>query len=156
MAETDFLLRPMAPADAPLVAGLIESQPAEYLRFFHAFGADRAAIADILERRKKDVYSGLFWQGSLICVFMLRGWDEGYDVPSFGLVVAADRRGREVLTVAMEAAKLISRLAGADRMMCKVHPDNIGATRGALRLGWIADSEEAATGNILYHFDLRS
>ncbi|HYI41896.1 MAG TPA: GNAT family N-acetyltransferase [Allosphingosinicella sp.] len=156
MSETDFLLRPMIPSDAASIAGLLQSQPAEYLRFFYAFGADEAAIAEILKSREKDVYSGLFWQGALICVFMLRGWDEGYDIPSFGLVVAADRRGREVLTVAMEAAKLISRLAGADRMMCKVHPGNVGATRGALRLGWIADCEEPETGNLIYYFDLRS
>ena len=131
-------------------------EPADYLRFFHAFGADEAAIEEILTSRKKDVYSGLFWRETLVCVFMLRGWDEGYAIPSFGLVVAADRRGREVLTVAMEAAKLISRLAGADRMMCKVHPENVGATRGALRLGWIAESEEPETGNLVYYFDLRS
>ena len=87
---------------------------------------------------------------------MLRGWDAGYDIPSFGLVVAADQRGREVLTVALEAAKLISRLAGADRMMCKVHPENIAATRGALRLGWVAESEEPETGNLIYYLDLRS
>lgn len=155
MSDTDFLLRPMVPADASLVAGLLKSQPAEYLRFFYAFGADEGAIAEILKRREKDVYSGLFWRGALVCVFMLRGWDEGYEIPSFGLVVAADRRGREVLTVAMEAAKLISRFAGADRMMCKIHPENVGATRGALRLGWIAESEEPETGNIVYHFDLR-
>jgi RimJ/RimL family protein N-acetyltransferase len=156
MSETDFLLRPMVPGDAALVAGLLESQPAEYLRFFYAFGADEAAIAEILKSREKDVYSGLFWQGALVCVFMLRGWDAGYDIPSFGLVVAADQRGREVLTVALEAAKLISRLAGADRMMCKVHPENVAATRGALRLGWIAESEEPETGNLVYYLDLRS
>lgn len=156
MSETDFLLRPMRPEDAPLVATLLESQPAEYLRFFYAFGADEAAIAEILETRKRDVYSGLFWKGALVCIFMLRGWDEGYPIPSFGLVVAADQRGREVLTVAFEAARLISRLAGADRMMCKVHPDNIAATRGALRLGFVAVSDEPETGNVVYHLDLRS
>lgn len=156
MSETDFLLRPMMPDDAALVAGLLESQPAEYLRFFYAFGADETAIAEILKSREKDVYSGLFWQDALICVFMLRGWDAGFEIPSFGLVVAADHRGREVLAVALEAAKLIARLAGADRMMCKVHPENVGATRGALRLGWIAESEEPETGNLVYYLDLRS
>lgn len=155
MSETDFLLRPLTPADAAAVVSLLSSQPAEYLRFFYAFGADEAAVADILKLRRKDVYSGLYWQERLVCVFMLRGWDSGYRIPSFGLVVAADHRGREVLTVALEAAKLISRLAGSDRMMCKVHPDNVSATRGALRLGFVAESEEAETGNIIYYLELR-
>ncbi len=156
MSETDFLLRPMMPDDAALIAGLLESQPTEYLRFFYAFGADESAIAEILKSREKDVYSGLFWRDDLACVFMLRGWDAGYEIPSFGLVVAADHRGREVLTVALEAAKLITRLAGVERMMCKVHPENIAATRGALRLGFVAELEEAETGNLIYYLDLRN
>jgi RimJ/RimL family protein N-acetyltransferase len=155
MSETDFLLRPLVPADAGAVASLLASQPAEYLRFFYAFGADEAAIAETLKSRRKDVYSGLYWKGGLVCVFMLRGWDSGFEIPSFGLVVAAGHRGREVLTVALEAAKLIARLAGSDRMMCKVHPDNAAATRGALRLGFVAESEEAGTGNIVYYLELR-
>lgn len=156
MSETDFLLRPLAPADAALVADLLSQQPQDYLRFFYAFGADDAAIAAILRDREKDVYSGLFWQGQLVCMFMLRGWDAGHSIPSFGLVVSAEFRGREVLTVALEAAKLISRLSGADRMMCKVHPENIAGTRGALRLGFAAASEEPETGNIVYYLELRS
>lgn len=154
MSDTDFLLRPLTPADATIAAGLVAGQPAEYLKFFHAFGADEAAIAEILGAREKDVYSGLFWEDALICIFMLRGWDAGFEIPSFGLVVSADRRGREVLTVALEAAKLISRLAGAQRIMCKVHPENVAGTRGALRLGFVATSEEPETGNLVYYLEL--
>jgi RimJ/RimL family protein N-acetyltransferase len=154
MSDTDFLLRPLTPADAAIAAGLLAGQPAEYLRFFHVFGADEDAIAEILAARERDVYSGIFRGNALICLFMLRGWDEGFDIPSFGLVVAADCRGREVLTVALEAAKLISRFAEARRMMCKVHPENVAGTRGALRLGFVPASEEPGTGNVVYYLDL--
>ena len=85
---------------------------------------------------------------------MLRGWDEGYDTPSFGLVVSAGSQGREVLTIALESAKLIARLAGCERMMCKVHPDNTAAVRGALKNGFVPHRDEPESGNMIYYLAL--
>jgi len=147
-------LRLLGEQDAERVARLMEDQPPDYLRFFHVFGSDVRAIALLLGGVKRDVYAGIFWEGSLICVFMLRGWDEGYEVPAFGLVVARNHRGKEVLTMAMEAAKLVARLRGAARLLCKVHPDNEAGTAGALRLGWRPQGVEAGTGNNLYSLEL--
>ncbi|MEO7634580.1 MAG: GNAT family N-acetyltransferase [Sphingomicrobium sp.] len=156
MSDTDLFLRPLTPADAAIAAGLLADQPADYLKYFHPFGADEMTIAETLGARDRDVYSGLFLGGALICIFMLRGWDAGFTIPSFGLVVAANRRGREVLTVALEAAKLTARLAGAERIMCKVHPENLAGTRGALRLGFVPASQEPDTGNVVYYLDLQA
>lgn len=154
MAGHDFSLRRLTPADAGAAAGLIAKQPDDYARFFYAFGADEASLAATLGATKRDVYAGLFWEGSLICVYMLRGWDAGFEIPSFGLIVDASWRGQRVLTVALEAAKLTARMAGAGQIMVKVHPDNQGATRGALRLGFVPSSQEPETGNTIYHLDL--
>lgn len=152
--DTRLVFRPLGAADAAAIVGFLSRQPPDYVRFFYAFGADEPAVARMLEAAVSDVYSGIFLGDDLICVFMLRGWDAGFEIPSFGLVVGADRQGREVLTVALEAAKLITRLAGADRMMCKVHPDNSAATRGALKNGFVPDREEDGTGNIIYYLPL--
>lgn len=150
----DLTLRPLEPADAPLVADLIASQPSGYLRFFYAFGSDEAAIAEILCARERDVYSGMFWEDRLVSIFMLRGWDAGFETPTFGVIVCADHRGREVGRVVMEAAKTISRLSGAKRIMAKIHPDNIATTRGGLREGFVPTSEVDASGNIIYYLEL--
>jgi RimJ/RimL family protein N-acetyltransferase len=149
-----FNLRPLNPADAAAAAELIASQPDDYARFFYAFGTDAPALATTLGAVEKDVYAGLFWGEKLICVYMLRGWDAGYAVPTFGLIVDAEHRGQRVLTVALEAAKLTARLKGADRLMVKVHPDNEAGTAGALRLGFVPSSDEPETGNIIYHLGL--
>lgn len=154
MADDPLVLRPLGRSDAARVARFISGQPGDYARFFYAFGDDETALAVMLERARRDIYSGLFLGERLICIFMLRGWDAGFDIPSFGLVVDAQYRGQQVLTVALEAAKLSARLRGAARMMCKVHPDNPGATRGALRLGFIADVLEPESGNLIYYLDL--
>jgi ribosomal protein S18 acetylase RimI-like enzyme len=60
---------------------------------------------------------------------MLRGWDEGYDVPAFGVCVRPDRQGRGLGRLLLEHAVGAAKAAGATRMMLKVHRDNAGARR---------------------------
>lgn len=150
---TDFTIRPLGVEDAGAVSRLLRAQPPEYVRFFYAFGFDEEEIARVLAARAKDVYSGMFWRGELAAFFMLRGWDAGYEVPSFGVVVDVRHRGLAFMRIALDVAKLICRLAGAPRLMAKIHPDNV-SPRGARRLGLVQTGVEPETGNVVYHIDL--
>jgi len=148
-----FLIRPLEQADAAAIAVFMRSQSPEYLRFFYAFGADESAIAGTLSASRMDVYSGVFWQANLAGVFMLRGWDAGYEVPSFGVLIDEKYRGGAFMRLTLDTAKLICRLSGAKRLMAKIHPDNV-SPRGARRLGLHQTGVEEATGNIIYHLEL--
>ena len=152
-APNDFAIRELRVEDAAAVSQLLRAQPPEYVRFFYAFGFDEGEIARVLAARTKDIYSGMFWRGELAAFFMLRGWDAGYEVPSFGVVVDVRHRGLAFMRIALDVAKLISRLAGAPRLMAKIHPDNV-SPRGARRLGLVQTGFEAETGNVVYHIDL--
>jgi RimJ/RimL family protein N-acetyltransferase len=149
----DFTIRPLGVEDAGAVSGLLRAQPPEYARFFYAFGAGEEEIARILAARERDVYSGIFWRGELAAVFMLRGWDAGYDVPSFGVLVDVRHRGRAFMRISLDVAKLVCRLSGATRLMAKIHPDNV-SPRGARRLGFVQTGVEAESGNVVYHMEL--
>lgn len=149
---TDFTIRPLRGADAGAVSAMLRAQPPEYARFFYAFGSGEEEIARILAARKRDVYSGMFWRGELAGVFMLRGWDAGYEVPSFGVLVDVKHRGRAFMRISLDVAKLICRLSGTPRLMAKIHPDNV-SPRGARRLGLVQTGIEDATGNVIYHID---
>jgi hypothetical protein len=150
---TDFNIRPLGVEDAAAVSGLLRAQPPEYVRFFYAFGFDEEAVKRVLAARVKDIYSGIFWRGELVCFFMLRGWDAGYEVPSFGVLVDVRHRGLAFMRIALDVAKLVCRLAGAPRLMAKIHPDNV-SPRGARRLGLVQTGVEPETGNVVYHIDL--
>ena len=150
---TDFTIRPLRVEDAGAVSALLRAQPPEYARFFYAFGSGEEEIARILAGRERDVYSGMVWRGELAAVFMLRGWDAGYEVPSFGVLVDVKHRGRAFMRISLDVAKLICRLSGAPRLMAKIHPDNV-SPRGARRLGLVQTGVEEATGNVIYHIDL--
>ena len=149
----DFTIRPLGVEDAESVSGLLRAQPPEYARFFYAFGAGEGEISRILAARERDVYSGIFWRGELAAVFMLRGWDAGYDVPSFGVLVDVRHRGRAFMRISLDVAKLVCRLSGATRLMAKIHPDNV-SPRGARRLGFVQTGVEAESGNVVYHMEL--
>lgn len=149
----DFAIRPLGVADAAAVSRLLRAQPPEYVRFFYAFGSADEEIARALGARVRDVYSGMFWRGELAAFFMLRGWDAGYEVPSFGVVVDVKHRGLAFMRIALDVSKLVCRLAGAPRLMAKIHPDNV-SPRGARRLGLVQTGMEAETGNVIYHIDL--
>lgn len=150
---SDFIIRPLTAEDAAAVSGLLRAQPPQYVRFFYAFGFDEEEVRRVLAERRKDIYSGMFWRGELAGFFMLRGWDAGYEVPSFGVLVDVKHRGRAFMRIALDVARLTCRLAGAPRLMAKIHPDNV-SPRGARRLGLVQTGLEAETGNVIYHIDL--
>ncbi len=89
---------------------------------------------------------GIGWWG----FFMLRGWDAGYEIPSFGIVVDEGTRGRGYLRASLEMAAELTRQAGAERFMAKIHPENL-APRAARRLQLVQVGVEAASGNVIYH-----
>lgn len=149
----DLTIRPLQTADAAALSAMLHAQPPRYARFFYAFGFDKSDIAKILAARTRDIYSGIFWEDELAGFFMLRGWDAGYEVPAFGVLIDVKHRGRGLMQLALDIAKLISRMRGAPRLMAKIHPDNVSA-RGARRLGLIQTGVEAETGNLIYHLDL--
>lgn len=152
--QNEYLtVRDLRVEDAAAVSEMLRAQTPEYARFFYAFDFDEGAIARVLAARVRDVYSGMFWQGRLAGVFMLRGWDAGYEVPSFGVLIDERHRGGAFMRLSLDVAKLICRLCGAPRLMAKIHPDNV-SPRGARRLGLVQTGVESETGNVIYHLDL--
>lgn len=150
---TNLTIRPLGVDDAMTVSAMLRAQPPQYARFFYAFGFSEEQISEVLVNKIKDVYSGVFWRDELVGIFMLRGWDAGYEVPSFGVFVAEKYRGATFMRIALDIAKLICRLEGARRLMATIHPDNV-SPRGAARLGFKQTGTNAETGNIIYHMDL--
>lgn len=130
----------------------MRSQRPDYVRFFYAFGSDERSIVNILSACKKDIFSGVFWDGQIAGIFMLRGWDEGYEIPSFGVLIDEKYRGGSFMRLTLDTAKLICKLSGLRKLMAKIHPDNV-SPRGARRLGLHQVGLEESTGNIVYHLE---
>jgi RimJ/RimL family protein N-acetyltransferase len=153
--KEELIVRPLKTEDAASVVLMLQSQPPQYARFFTPFSFDEETLADILSRQAQDVYMGLYWLDQLIGFFMLRGWDAGYEVPSFGILIDEKFRGYGLEMLSLETAKIICRLRGVPRLMIKMHPDNISAKGVARKIGFTLTGNEAESGNLIYHFEIK-
>jgi ribosomal protein S18 acetylase RimI-like enzyme len=111
-------------------------------RLFHPHPLTDAEAARLARHRGRDLYCVLVEGGAVLGYGMLRGWDEGFDVPSLGVAIHPSARGRgygERLTRFLHDE---ARRRGAARVRLKVHPDNAGAMRLYRRLGYVFQGEE--------------
>jgi ribosomal-protein-alanine N-acetyltransferase len=76
---------------------------------------------------RKDHYYAAFVGDRLVGYGMLRGWDEGYAIPAFGVAVDAAYRGRGIGRSLLRYAVEYARKKGAATLMLKVHLDNPSA-----------------------------
>ena len=155
LTGNNLAIRPLAIDDATALSSFLQTQATGYARFFRPFSFDADAIVDVLANARQDVLMGLYWQDQVVGFFMLRGWNEGYDVPAFGILIDESYRGCGLEMLSLETAKIICRLRGASRMMIKMHPDNISAKGVARKTGFVQSGVEAESGNLIYHFDIR-
>lgn len=152
--QNEYLsIRSLDSRDATALSLFLRSQPPSYVRFFYAFSFDEAAISQLLSECRRDLFAGIFWQQELVGFFMLRGWDAGYEVPSFGVLIGEKYRGGAFMKLSLDTAKIVCRLSGAARLMAKIHPENI-SSKGASKLGFKLSGVEEGTGNFIYHLDL--
>jgi len=110
----------------------------ETTRFFHPHPFTREFAAELCARAamRKDRYYVACIKGTIISYMILRGWDEGYAVPSFGVCTHPDLRevglGQTLLARAVEES--IS--AGADKLRLTVFKNNERAVHVYRKFGF--------------------
>lgn len=83
---------------------------------------------------------------------MLRGWDEGYTIPSLGIVIHPNFRKKSLGREFMEFLHDQARAKGATKVRLKVYPDNEGARHFYETLGYsFADKEN---GQLIGYYEL--
>ena len=142
-------IRRIVPADTGELGELLSRIDTTYFRPhpMTAEGAKRVASV-----RGQDLYLLGLIGDKPVAYGMLRGWDEGYLVPSLGIGVDRDRVhqgfGRAMMLALHEAA----RERGATRVRLRVHPDNAAAAALYRSLGYREHGRER--GEILMFLDL--
>ena len=101
------------------------------------------------EARRRAAYQGgdLYYvlvQGERILGYgMLRGWDEGYAIPSLGIIIAREARGTGLGALLMRFLHAAARSQGAERIRLKVYPDNAAAVALYQKLGYRFEAQES-------------
>ncbi|HEY0098343.1 MAG TPA: GNAT family N-acetyltransferase [Pyrinomonadaceae bacterium] len=153
---TDNLtVRPLNSEDASDLSALLLAQTPAYVRFFTPFNFDLPSVATLLAEQGTDVFMGMYWQDRLIGFFMLRGWNSGYKIPAYGVLIDEKYSGYGLTRLSLKLAKSICKLRHVPRIMLKVNADNIIAKRLFEESGFTQTGVDAQTGNLIYHFDFR-
>src|SRR3972149_4194333 len=89
----------------------------------HLFNAENAA--SVCNYTGHDLYYAVLIDGGKMVGYgMLRGWDEGYEIPSIGLCILKEYKRRGLGKVLLNFLETAARLKGASRVMLKVKKDN--------------------------------
>lgn len=128
-------IRVAGPTDCGELAAFFEAIGSDetLVAFFHPhpFTREQAEWVCARDSGLRDLYFVANEDDSpdIVGYAMLRGWDEGYEVPAFGVCVRPDKQGRRLGRMLLEHAVDAAKAAGAARVMLKVHRDNASARR---------------------------
>jgi len=108
---------------------MLSSDRAVYRQYFHPFSLAPDALKNRLQATQQDRYWGIRCGENMAGFFMLRGWDEGFDRPTFGVYIAEAFGHQGLSQLALQYALSWCRLNGVSVVMLKVHSDNSHARR---------------------------
>jgi [ribosomal protein S18]-alanine N-acetyltransferase len=124
----------------PLIAFLRSLEASGDDRWFHPHPFTDEAVERLSRQGGRDVYCVLVEGGLVLGYGMLRGWDEGFDVPSLGIAIAPTARHQGLGGALMHFLHAVARRQGATRVRLRVDADNADAlaTYTALRYQFAA------------------
>jgi RimJ/RimL family protein N-acetyltransferase len=138
--------------DALILSKRLSTESKEYLKHFIPF-ADYSEeyIKKILSEKKLDKYFGLFFNEDLIGFYMLRGFDKGYEIPSYGVWISSKYSNKGLSTLTLYHAFTLCKLNKIKTLMLKVHPDNTVASNLYKKLGFVKVGLDEKIGHFIYH-----
>jgi ribosomal protein S18 acetylase RimI-like enzyme len=152
----DLATNRVSVADAESLGRFFEVVAAdkESTRFFHPHPLTKAFAARLCTLPCRDRYYITHYHGRVAAYSMLRGWDEGYETPSFGGCTHPELRGAGLGQMLLVHAIAESRTTGARRLRLTVYKENAPALHVYRKFGFVfSDKNEHELVGLL---DLRS
>jgi ribosomal-protein-alanine N-acetyltransferase len=116
----------------------------------HPLTADKAQ--ELAAKPGRDLYYLLVEGHRALAYGMLRGWDEGYEIPALGIAVHPDERRSGLGRAMMQFLHAAARRQGAKRIRVKVYPDNEAAIRLYRSVGYRFEGKDG--GQLVGYLDL--
>ncbi len=136
------------------LANLLQSSDKEYSKYFIPFTFDFETISEILSKAKNDQVYGIYVEQNLAGFYMLRGFDEGYSVPSYGVWICENYSNKGLSTFTLQHAISFCKLNSVKKIMLKVHPDNLSAKHIYEKYGFKQTGVDPKIHHLIYHKDI--
>lgn len=132
------------------LSSLILSALKDYTKYFTPFSFEEDSIKNILNDVVNDKYFGIFVDDELVGFYMLRGFDEGYEVPSYGVWISDKFSGLGLSKLTLQHAITFCKVNGIKKIMLKVHPDNKIAKNIYENFGFKPEGIDEKNSNLIY------
>lgn len=123
----------------------------EYIGHFIPFEFSESSVKKILSEKKLDKFFGLYSKKELIGFYMLRGFDKGYEIPSYGVWISSKYANMGLSTLTLYHAFSFCKINKIKTLMLKVHPNNSVAKNLYEKLGFKQTGFDEKINNIIYH-----
>jgi ribosomal-protein-alanine N-acetyltransferase len=128
-------------ADELLLAQLFaRNADAETARYFHPFALTEQSASQLACNKGRDRYYVAVRGGKLIGLSMLRGWDEGYTIPSFGILIDRDSQSQGIGSRLLHFTMSDARRIGVTRVRLSVYASHVSALRLYIIQGFVEQS----------------
>jgi len=123
-------------------------------RQFHPHPFALAHLETLCNEHRQDLHYVLATGDTVVGYGLLRGWDEGYAVPSLGIAVHPEHRGRGHGAALMHFLHSAARVRGASRVRLRVHPGNDSAIALYRAVGYQFEAAADSDGLLVAHKSL--
>lgn len=125
--DMEVEITPLTVSEVPALSALLLRQRAEYMEHFTPFPFDSVSLAARVEAARGDQYWMIRLKREIAGFFMLRGFDEGFQRPAFGVFVAEEFAGLGLGRKALQESLSWCRERQIQTVMLKVHPKHLRA-----------------------------
>lgn len=119
--------------------------------FFSPHPTDENSVNRIAGYTGRDLYYLLVEEEKVIGYGLLRGWDEGYQIPSLGIAIHPSARGGGLGKIFLNFLHVSAFRRGASKVRLRVHKNNNKAIRLYKSLGYVFE-EDANQADYLIGF----
>lgn len=111
-------------------------------KYFHPHPLTREEAEKLCNYSGKDFYYVCVEDKQVLGYGMLRGWDEGYEIPSLGIAIHPKVRGRGLGQAFISFLHVMARYKGVKRIRLKVYFDNKVAINLYKKMGYEFKTQE--------------
>jgi ribosomal protein S18 acetylase RimI-like enzyme len=133
----------LRPDHCASISRLLEDNDREEITcHFHPFPMTRETAERLCIPCSKDRYYAAFQGCSAVGLAMLRGWEEGYDIPSFGMFTDYRHHGRGIGRQLIEFTIREAERLGCTMVRLTIYESNLRGRRLYVSLGFQEQSRE--------------
>lgn len=114
----------------------------EDVRYFHPHPLTAGEAERLCNYLGRDLYYICVRGKRILGYAILRGWDEGYEVPSLGVAVHPNVRNMGIGTMLVSFLHVVARCRGVRKIRIKVYFDNKIALNLYKKMGYVFKTQE--------------